>query len=204
MNQLTLPQALELILVIRNMQEVLRATPKRNGLFENNAEHTYMMMFLALLLAPHIEQEFGQKLDMKRVYELSLIHDIAEIVTGDIPTWETLSPEVRADKGERERFAVEHLLVDVPAESKEYLLDLWQESEDRQTLEAKFVKSLDRMDPALHRIYYNIGFDNVPDNGQGSPLDQMIARQMPRHEFSETMKDFYGLVVEKIRATIDK
>lgn len=182
------------------MQEVLRATPKRDGLFENNAEHTYMMMFLAMLLAPHIEEEFAQKLDMKRVYELALVHDVAEIVTGDIPTWETLSPEVRAEKGKQERFAVEHLLTDVPLDSKNYLLELWQESEDRQTLEAKFVKSLDRMDPALHRVYYKVGFENIPDNGEGTPLDQMIARQLPRHEFSTTMKDFYSLVVEKIRA----
>jgi len=51
------------------------------------------------------------------------------------------------------------------------------------------VKSVDRLDPVIHRTVYNLGWDNVEkEHSRASSLDD---RQLPRHSFSTILTDLY-------------
>ena len=51
---------------------------------ESVAEHSWMLCFLAILLSDKIES----KVDLLKVLKILVVHDLAESVTGDIPSHE--------------------------------------------------------------------------------------------------------------------
>ena len=51
------------------------------------------------------------------------------------------------------------------------------------------MKSVDRVDPVIHRVVFNVGWGNVTgDDGTVEALDK---RQLPRHEFSKLINELY-------------
>jgi len=104
---------------------------------ESVAEHSWHMALMAIALAP----ELKQPVDLRRVFELIAVHDLGEIITGDIPAF-----AARDGKYEAEKEAVEKITQTLPTERQKAILALWQEYEDRKTKEALFVKMLDVID----------------------------------------------------------
>ena len=111
---------------------------------ETVAEHTLGVALLALFLAdahfPHLDQG--------KLLRMALLHDFGEIYAGDIvPGKMTL-----ADKHELEKRSVERVFARLP-KGAEYLA-IWQEFEDGQTPEARFVKEIDRLEMGLQASVY--------------------------------------------------
>ena len=101
---------------------------------ESVAAHSWGMAILALKLCP-------PELNLERVLTLCLVHDLPEVVVGDL----TPSDD-RSTKAEDERAAMAQLAPEwVP------LLD---EYEAQSSPEAVFVRSLDKMDMALQAKLY--------------------------------------------------
>ena len=101
---------------------------------ESVAAHSWGMSILALKLCP-------PELNLERVLTLCLVHDLPEVVVGDL----TPSDD-RSTKAEDERAAMSQLAPEwVP------LLD---EYEAQSSPEAVFVRSLDKMDMALQAKIY--------------------------------------------------
>src|SRR6185437_1767014 len=69
---------------------------------ESSAEHSWMLCLIAVSIFDHLEV----KVDQLRVLKMLIIHDVAEVVIGDIPAFDT---EGRKNKKEREKMAVEQL-----------------------------------------------------------------------------------------------
>lgn len=55
-----------------------------DGSTESVAEHTWRMALIAMALFPHVDKN----LNREEVLKMIIIHDLAEIDTGDIPTIE--------------------------------------------------------------------------------------------------------------------
>lgn len=62
---------------------------------ENVAEHTAHVAFIAMLIARELEDKYP--IHFKRLYELVLIHDLDEVMVGDIPRpTKEANPELKA------------------------------------------------------------------------------------------------------------
>jgi putative hydrolase of HD superfamily len=113
---------------------------------ENSAEHSWHVALAALVLAEHA----AEPVDVARVVGMLLIHDLVEIDAGDTFVYD---PAAQADKAAREHAAATRLFGTLPADQGSGLAALWEEFEARQTPEARFAASLDRLLPVLHNLW---------------------------------------------------
>lgn len=115
---------------------------------ENVAEHSYYVAFLAMLMGDHLKKE-GVDLDMLRLLQMALLHDIEEAISGDI-----LAPMKRGkfkealDKDNIKNIA---LLTAGLADGEKYS-SLWREVADEATLEARVIKLVDKMSCFIYCI----------------------------------------------------
>lgn len=130
---------------------------KRTGWFhhriahpESIADHMYRMAVLSMLL-PNVD------LDIGKCVQLCLVHDIAEALVGDLTPLDGVS---RDEKLQREKEALLYLVHDLLGGSPAALRleALWMEYEDRNTLESKVVKDLDRFELCLQAVEYEKRF----------------------------------------------
>ena len=84
---------------------------------------------------------------------MSLVHDLGEIVIGDI-VWEKGSLVIgsQQEKHVGERETIQRIFSDNPS-FKEYI-DLWEEFETQNTLEAKAVKLFDKLEMLIQAYEY--------------------------------------------------
>lgn len=101
---------------------------------ESVAAHSWGMAILALKLCPN-------NLDLERVLKLCLVHDLPEVIVGDL----TPSDD-RSTKAADERAAMLQLAPE--------WVNLFDEYEEQSTDEAVFVRSLDKLDMALQAKVY--------------------------------------------------
>ena len=109
---------------------------------ENDAEHSWHLAVMAIVLAEHSDKP----IDLLKVLKMVLIHDIVEIDAGD--TFFYSSTESH-DNIEEELTAAKRIFGILPKEQAEELIAIWEEFEAAETDEAKFAKSLDRFEPLL-------------------------------------------------------
>ncbi|MEK7094094.1 MAG: HD domain-containing protein [Patescibacteria group bacterium] len=180
-------QILNFLKESRKFQHVFRHTPHPDGRWENDAEHSWAVAFICMVLATRLEKEFDIKLDQARMLKMALIHDLAEIGTGDTKTWDTAS---RVGKEEKEKKAMNDLVKLLPKDISEEMMLLWLECEKKETVEAKIVKSVDRFDPVIHRTAFRVGWENVIEE-EHATIEALDGRQLPRHSFSKVLTEVY-------------
>jgi len=176
------------------MKETYRFTPKGEKGYESDAEHTWSVTLLCMLLGQRVQDELGVELDIQRMLKMAVVHDIAEVLTGDTKTWDV---KARVSKEEEERKAVEEMFSPLPEDLKEDFLSLWEECEAKSTPEAKVVKSLDRVEPVLHRVLLGYGWENFGEEDPDNTVEFLDQRQLPRHEFSSVLSQLYEDIKEE-------
>ena len=121
---------------ILGLKNVLRAGWVRAGIEspESVAAHSWGMSMLALKLAP-------KELDLARVLSLCIVHDIPEVRVGDLTPHDDTSTKAEDELNAMKEMAPEWV-------------GLFEEYEQGQTPEAKFVKQLDKLDMALKAEIY--------------------------------------------------
>lgn len=107
-----------------------------SGRRESVAEHSWQLALLAFL----VKNEFPG-VDINKVILMALVHDLGEVVTGDIPSFD----KTQEDE-EREYKSLFKLLDPLPQELKTTIGNLIVEMEDMETLEAKLIRGLDKME----------------------------------------------------------
>lgn len=105
---------------------------------ESVAEHSWMLGLMAMLFFDFVDL----KVDKLKVMKMVIIHDLAEAVTGDIPTFEV--SERNANKYPAEKKAMQSLTADLPANIAKEIMNLWEEHEANETDEAKMAQCLDK------------------------------------------------------------
>ena len=109
---------------------------------ENTAEHSWHLALMAIVLAEHA----AEPVDLMRVLQMVVVHDLVEIDAGDTFLYDD---EGRLTKEEREREAADRLFAVLPEPQAEQLRALWDEYSSRATPDARFAKALDRLAPLL-------------------------------------------------------
>ncbi|MFC0778362.1 HD family hydrolase [Flavobacterium sp. HJSW_4] len=117
---------------------------------ENDAEHSWHLALMAIVLAEHS----NEPIDVLKVVKMVLIHDIVEIDAGDVFIYDTVKNHSNTDE---ERLAANRIFGLLPEKQKEEFISIWEEFEAGETKEAKFAKSMDRLEPLLQNISNNGG-----------------------------------------------
>ncbi|MBO8192320.1 HD domain-containing protein [Streptomyces oryzae] len=174
---------------LREVERHNRATPERP---ESVAEHSWHLAMVCWVLHTEFERESGLRLDLARMLKLCLMHDVVEIDAGDPSAWHTAGADAATEKARtqekarteeavaRDRFGA------LPAPLGPELLALWQEYEEGATPEARLVRGVDRLNPALMRLLTGQGWSDV--DADAAALDRL---QLPRVNVSPTLTALY-------------
>ena len=128
----------EALIEALGLKGVIRAGWIRAGVEnpESVAAHSWGMAMLATQLCP-------EDLNLQRVLELCILHDIAEGRVGDITPHDNIAPE---EKHRQETEAIQGMGIDASA--------IFDEYESQETPESRFVRYLDKLDMALQAEIY--------------------------------------------------
>ncbi|WP_069658759.1 HD domain-containing protein [Arcticibacter eurypsychrophilus] len=117
---------------------------------ENDAEHSWHLAMMTIILAEHA----NQPINVLKVLKMVLIHDIVEIDAGDTFLYDTTKSH---DNTEEELLAAKRIFGLLPANQAKEFIDIWMEFEEGFTEEAKFARSMDRFEPLLQNTSNNGG-----------------------------------------------
>lgn len=143
MNLGNILQQIEFIREIDKLKYIQRKTRLFNSdRNENDAEHSWHLAVMAIVLAGHS----NVPVDILKVVKMVLIHDIVEIDAGDTFIYDTQKNHTNTDD---ERLAAKRIFGMLPAEQASELIAVWEEFEAGETSEARFARAMDRLEPLL-------------------------------------------------------
>ena len=144
-------QQIEFIKEIDKLKYIQRRTKLLNSdRCENDAEHSWHLAVMAIILAEHS----NEPIDVLKVVKMVLIHDLVEIDAGDTFIYDTQKSH---DNTDEEQLAAERIFGILPLNQKEEYLAIWEEFEANQTAEARFARTMDRLEPLLQNSSNNGG-----------------------------------------------
>ncbi len=192
MNNKRVKKQIEFIVEIDKLKHILRRTYLMdNSRHENDAEHSWHLAMMALLLSEYTN---SKKINILRVLKMVLIHDIVEIDAGDTFCYDEVGQKGRLAE---EVKAAERIFKILPDDQARKLRELWDEFEARETQEAKLAAAFDRLQPLLHN-YYTEGYA-WKENGVTSNM--VIERNRHIQEGSRELWEFaenlISLAIEK-------
>jgi putative hydrolase of HD superfamily len=152
------------ILEMDRLKGVLRKTqPLAVDRLENSAEHSWQVALLATLLVSYS----SEPVDLGRVVEILLVHDIPEIVIGDVIVYSGHDPSRQQDESR----AARELFGMLPEPDATRCFERWLEYERRETPESRYAYAVDRLMPILHNLQRGGGTWRE----FGITLDQVLA-----------------------------
>jgi putative hydrolases of HD superfamily len=104
---------------------------------ESVADHSWNLSLLVLEFTP-------KELDLAKCLALAIVHDIPEVIVGDITPHDGIGKE---EKNAREQLAAQKLL-------PKHLHPFWTEYADASTPESKWVHLLDKIEMGIQAILY--------------------------------------------------
>lgn len=115
---------------------------------ENDAEHSWHLAMMAIVLSEYSDA----KIDLLKVIKMVLIHDIVEIDAGD-----TFLYDKNHENTEEEMKSAKRIFGILPEKQAAEFIEIWTEFEDGISDEAKFAKSMDKLEPLLQNTSNNGG-----------------------------------------------
>lgn len=148
---------------------------KIKGRRESVAEHIYGTCILAISIA----SEFNYNIDLDRVIKMLVLHEIGEVLIGDITPFDNITNE--------EKYKMEHKAIEKMVDGlikKEEIIDLLYEFDNHQTKESIFAYHCDKFEAVAQAKVYqdNNAFPKLVDeNGSFSKeLDGSIVLESKR------------------------
>jgi putative hydrolase of HD superfamily len=143
------------------LKSVLRSAHTSTGRRESTAEHSWRLALLAMVFA----DDLGD-LDLSKVLQLCILHDLGEALGGDVPA---VDVQAHGSKGDSERRDLLSMTSPLAAPLRERFLALYDEYEAAATAEAQAVKALDKLETILQHTQGRNppGFDYTFNLGYG-------------------------------------
>ena len=166
-------ELLEALQVAERLKDVTRHCYTKNGRHESVAEHSWMMTLMAYFM----KDEFPE-VDMNKVVQMCIIHDLGECFTGDIPTF---------DKTKAHEETEENLLYSwvrtLPENYASDMIALYEEMAERKTIESKIYKAIDGLEALIQH--------NISDLSTWIPKEYELNKTYAddKVDFSEYLKE---------------
>lgn len=179
---------LQFVIEIEKMKKTFRMT-KVIGLDrrENDEEHSYHISIMALILKKYAKSD----IDVNKVIQMLLIHDLVEIYAGDTFAYDE---KANLDKTKRELDAMRKIKDQLSFDTSNLIESLWLEFEKRESKESKFANAMDRLQPILSNIHAKNG-GTWKENSV--TYDQVIKRVEPIKDFNDEIYKYIHLEILK-------
>jgi putative hydrolases of HD superfamily len=133
---------------------------------ESIAEHMYRMSIITMLAPPSL----SARINVPHCTKMALVHDMAEALVGDITPVDGVS---KTEKSRRESETMDYICQQLIGKvggglSAQSIRDIWQEYEDSETLESKFVHDVDKVELLLQMVEYEREHEGRKDLGEFS------------------------------------
>lgn len=161
---------------------------------ETVAGHSWGTAFLYMIYGSQ------EKVDISKCVKMAVVHDIAEAETGDI-AHRAVDVDQNVSKEQKRELELETLTKITKELDKQEILHLWQEYEERETINAKFVKDMDLIDLCIQALKYEKDrrYDPEEENENFQHydhLDEFFATTKPRLN-TETGKQIFQEVKKR-------
>ena len=181
-------ELLEILTVAEKLKCNTRHCYTSTGRHESVAEHCWRTALIAMLISDEIPEA-----DMDKVIRMILIHDLGEAFTGDIPSFD----KTKADEA-KEEDVLNEWVRSFPEPARSQWIDLYEEMNALETVEARVYKALDKMEaiiqhdngsldtwiPEEYKYQFEYGWENVRFNeyltALRSEIDKMTRDKITR------------------------
>ena len=143
---------------------------------ENDAEHAWHMAIMTILLSEYA----NEPIDVLKTVTMLLIHDLVEIEAGDTYAYDEVG---KLDQHDRELKAADYIFSMLPEDQGRNFRDLWDEFEAGESAEAKFARTMDRIQPLM----LNSATEGKSWIEHGVKLSQIMNRNKATAKGSETL-----------------
>lgn len=158
---------------------------------ESDTDHTVMLGLIACAFA----ERFAPALDRGRIAQFALVHDLVEVYAGDTVMGRIMSEEELRTKEEREHESLVRIRSEFDAQLP-WLGETIDAYERRDTSEAKFVKTIDKVLPKITNILN--GGVTMKERGH----DVVSGREYIEHQRS-SIANSYGVDQIEARALLE-
>lgn len=159
---------------------------------ESDTDHTVMLGLVACAFAAR----FAPELDLGKVAQFALVHDLVETYAGDTPTAHIMSDADHASKEEREAAALARIREEFDAELS-WVGETIDAYESLATPEARFVKVMDKTLPKMVNMFN----DGVTFKRQGN--DRESGQAFLTHQHAK-IREGYGSDQHAAMAFLDR
>lgn len=129
---------------IEKVKSTLRHNWTRTGRQESSAEHSWRSaIFLSL-----IQDVYKFDIDTAKALKMMLIHDIPELIDGDIPGFQ----QAGTNKKEKEQLNAQKIFGMLPPPLNKEYLELFEEFEAGESPEAKLLHALEKIETQLQHL----------------------------------------------------
>jgi len=186
-----LEKQIRFIVEVDGLKEIIRRTVcVRSRRRENDAEHSWHICLIALVLAEHAN---APELDLLRVLKMLVVHDLVEIDAGDTFAYDAAGMQ---DQHAREAVAAARIFGLLPEDQAAEFRGYWDEFEERRTPEAKFAHAVDRFQPML----LNCKTGGASWRDHGITQDRVLARNSSVLDGSSALWDY---AVKMVQGAVD-
>ena len=150
---------------------------------ESIAEHVYGTCILAL----SIDSEFKTNLDINKVIKMLVLHELGEVIIGDITPFDNITPE---EKMKKEHEAMREVIGDLV--NQEEFLSLLFEFDEKKTKEAVFAHHCDKLEADIQaKVYQDMGFQHPLDEQENNVVFKSNKVQQMVKDGAQTAFDIW-------------
>ena len=150
---------------------------------ESIAEHVYGTCILAL----NIDSEFKTDLDINKVIKMLVLHELGEVIIGDITPFDNITPE---EKMKKEHEAMREVIGDLV--NQEEFLSLLFEFDEKKTKEAIFAHHCDKLEADIQaKVYQDMGCQHPLDEQEDNVVFKSNKVQQMVNDGAQTAFDIW-------------
>ena len=150
---------------------------------ESIAEHVYGTCILAL----SIDSEFKTDLDINKVIKMLVLHELGEVIIGDITPFDNITPE---EKIKKEHEAMREVIGDLV--NQEEFLSLLFEFDEKKTKEAIFAHHCDKLEADIQaKVYQDMGCQHPLDEQEDNVVFKSNKVQQMVNDGAQTAFDIW-------------
>ena len=150
---------------------------------ESIAEHVYGTCILAL----SIDSEFKTNLDINKVIKMLVLHELGEVIIGDITPFDNITPE---EKMKKEHEAMREVIGDLVM--LEEFLSLLFEFDEKKTKEAIFAHHCDKLEADIQaKVYQDMGCQHPLDEQENNVVFKSNKVQQMVKDGAQTAFDIW-------------